>query len=103
MELELELRPLRGVENTALGPVEIEHDMWLVVVKCLRGGEKRWTQVGSLPHKGNRVLWLSVVDEPGEFKLNETQKAAINKRALEEADKLRNTQVIPPVAEAATE
>lgn len=91
MDWQVELRPLAGKQATAAGVVEIQHDIDLVLVKLKRG----LTQVGSLPHKGDRVLFLAPTFEKGDFFLVESQRSEINRQALELRERLRNPQPEP--------
>lgn len=45
MQVEVELRPHKGLQQTPLGPVEVEHDQWLVMARTdWTGGN--WVHVG---------------------------------------------------------
>jgi len=56
VEISIELRPHVGHKNTPLGPVAIEHDQWVVVLR--RGSVKR--QIG-YQRKASKspLLWLA--------------------------------------------
>ena len=54
-DLEVELRPHKGIKNSPLGPIEIEHNQWIVVIG--RDGMKR--QAGYMRKaEGAPLLWI---------------------------------------------
>lgn len=93
-EMYVELRQLKGQQQTAMGPVEVSHPMWQVLTKLQRG----LTQVGMLPFAsekqrgGRRVLWMQSVLEKGDMFLIKDQRDAIDEKALQLAEQLENPQ-----------
>lgn len=45
MQVEVELRPHKGVQHTPLGPVEVEHDQWMVMARTDWTGSQ-WLHMG---------------------------------------------------------
>ena len=61
IQYEVELRPHIGKRNTPFGPVDVEHDQWIVLAN--RPGDSP-RQVGYLPKReGAKLLPLSTVEE----------------------------------------
>lgn len=79
-KIEVELRPHIGTRNTPLGPVEVEHDQWIVIVRR-NGLDPR--QVGYLNKRpGAKVMHLAGnLERFGAKLIEEIEKATAEVRA----------------------
>lgn len=56
-EIEVELRKHIGIQHTELGPVEVEHDQWYVLIRLPASTGP--LHIGYLPHRDYApILWL---------------------------------------------
>lgn len=77
-EISVELRKHIGHRNSPLGPVEVEHDQWYVIVS--RNG-KDPRQVGYMNKLAGKVLWLAGNEERfGKHLCEEIQSVATAER-----------------------